>query len=52
MKELEDIPTIAIGEFQKLQKLAEDAVFQISEPQFFQAESETDNSVESSKNTI
>lgn len=45
MKELEDFLSIAIREFKKLQKLADGAVSQISESQFFQAENETDNCV-------
>lgn len=45
MKELEAFIPIAIREFQKLQKLAENAVKQISPTQFFHAESETDNSI-------
>ena len=45
MKELEDYISLATREFKRLKKLSDDAVAQIAEPLFFQASSESDNSV-------
>lgn len=45
MREHEKFTSLAIREFQKLKKLSDDAVAQITKEQFFLTERETDNSV-------
>ena len=45
MIKVEDFIGLSIREFSRLKKLADDAVAQISEAQFFQAMGEGDNSV-------
>jgi len=45
MKESESFVAVAVREFKRLKQLADDAVSQISEEQFFHREQETDNSV-------
>lgn len=45
MKEPEEFISLAIREFQRLKKLSDDAVSQISKEQFFLSESDTDNSI-------
>lgn len=45
MKETEEFTSLAIREFEKLKKLSDNAVSQITKEQFFLKERETDNSV-------